>query len=147
MPAVPCVFKALVCQSGWHLLTATVLIKQTPYFVTLCFIYLSPRKELDPFIWTHPFLLFGAYLCTADSHLFWDIKDAWQDQSLCYNMFWKTVGRPEASLQLKVYNCFTGKKLIIIMWIMLTLVPVTAVIFCPSQSQSWRELRQTQRKL
>lgn len=59
MSAVPCVFQALMCQSGQCSLTAAVLIRPAQFFVTLCHIHFWPRKEPHPFIWTNQFLLFG----------------------------------------------------------------------------------------
>lgn len=149
MPAVPCVFKALMCRSGRRILTATVLIKQTPYFVTLCLIYLSPRKQpakslhLD---WS--VLAFWWPICALQVHISVRASRMPDRTNLSVTISsGKQWGDQKLPCSRRCTIVLFGKKLIIIMWIMLTLVPVTAEISCPSQSERWGELKQTQMNL
>lgn len=58
MPAVPCVFEALMCQSGQLSLTATVLIRQTQLSHFATFIYHPGSSQITSFS-TNQFLFFG----------------------------------------------------------------------------------------
>lgn len=135
MSAVPCVLQALMCQSGRRSLTAALLITPAQFFVTLCHIHLSPRKEPHPFIWTNQFSPFGDI---AACRRFASPSD---ETNLCVAICPSRQRGAEALLQPKGGNNFSGQQLIIIVFLSRFWAKESLPAQTSQSSGEWREPR------
>lgn len=85
------------------MLSDAALIRETWFFVNLCHIHLSPRKQLHPFIWTNQFFFLATSQLTESLHVLSCSTDASQHQyqsTICALLYFKGTCRLKSRCRL-----------------------------------------------